>query len=219
MAFLLAIDTTGEFGSIVLLENERVLEEIPLHSPEGFAHLLFQRVRGLLDAWNRRLDEIDCFAAAAGPGSFTGVRVGLAAMKGLAEAASKPAVAVSNLQALASFGCGPLRAAVADARRGQVYGAVYDERLRLIGDESVRAFPDWLVSLPEGDLEFVSADFSPFQPAIAGTKFAAIPVRQAPRALAAAIGGIAFHRWRAGEAVDPAAIDANYVRRSDAELL
>lgn len=219
MALTLAIDTTREFGSIALLENERVVEEVLLHSPEGFAHLLFPRVQQILEGHDCEVGDIDCFAAAAGPGAFTGVRIGLAAIKGLSEAASKPAVAVSNLQALASFGEASLRAAVTDARRGQVYGAVYDRQLRLVGEEVVRTFPEWLVSLPEGDLEFVAADFTPFQAAIAGTRFAAVRVRNAPRALAAAIGRIAHGRWARGEALDPAAIGANYVRRSDAELL
>ena len=61
-------------------------------------------------------------------------------------------------------------------------------------------------------------DFSPFAPALGGTRFAAAPVTIAPRALAAAMGQIACDRLRAGEAADPAALDANYVRRSDAEL-
>ncbi|MGH9664361.1 MAG: tRNA (adenosine(37)-N6)-threonylcarbamoyltransferase complex dimerization subunit type 1 TsaB, partial [Bryobacteraceae bacterium] len=180
---------------------------------------LFPRISSLLDAHGCPVAAIDCFATAAGPGSFTGVRIGLAAMKGLAEASASPAVAVSNLQALAYFGQGPLRAVVADARRGQVYAALYDDRLRLLGGEVVCAFQDWLASLPQDDLEFIAVDFSPFQPVLAGTRFSALPVRQAPRALAAAIGVIAYTRWRNGEASDPAAIDANYVRRSDAELL
>ncbi|HLJ15713.1 MAG TPA: tRNA (adenosine(37)-N6)-threonylcarbamoyltransferase complex dimerization subunit type 1 TsaB [Bryobacteraceae bacterium] len=218
MARIVAIDTTGEFGSIALLDETKVVEEILLHSPDGFGHILFPRLQQLLEAHGWNIAEIDCFAAAAGPGSFTGVRVGLAAMKGLAEAASKPVVAASNLQALAVFGTAQLRAVLADARRGQIYGAVYDNELRLIQEEIVSAFPDWLLTLPEGDLEFIATDFAPFQPALTGTRFATTPVRQAPRALAAAIGQIAHALYRRGEALDPATIDANYVRRSDAEL-
>jgi tRNA threonylcarbamoyladenosine biosynthesis protein TsaB len=82
----------------------------------------------------------------------------------------------------------------------------------------VMPFTDWLRTLPEGEVEFVSPDFSPFAPALAGTRFEHAAVITAPRALAAAVGRIALERWRAGLAEDPAAIDANYVRRSDAEL-
>ncbi len=102
------------------------IDEMPLHAPDGFAHVLFAHVEEILRRNRANLADVECFAAASGPGSFTGVRVGLACIKGLAEAMGKPAVGVSNLQAIASFGTAPLRAAVMDARRGDVYGAVYD---------------------------------------------------------------------------------------------
>jgi tRNA threonylcarbamoyladenosine biosynthesis protein TsaB len=87
-----------------------------------------------------------------------------------------------------------------------------------VAPETVMPFTAWLHTLPEGELEFVSTDFSPFAPALAGTRFAGAAVTTAPRALAAAVGRIACDRLRAGQAADPAGIDANYVRRSDAEL-
>ena len=80
-------------------------------------------------------------------------------------------------------------------------------------------FPQWLESLPPGSLEFISTDFSPFRAALAGTRFASAPVIEAPRAMAGAIAVIALAKLRQGLAVDPAQVDANYVRRSDAELL
>ncbi|MEO7142404.1 MAG: tRNA (adenosine(37)-N6)-threonylcarbamoyltransferase complex dimerization subunit type 1 TsaB [Bryobacteraceae bacterium] len=218
MARIVALDTTSEFGSIALVENGRVLDEALLHSPDGFAHVLFPRLQKMMDEREWKTAEVDCFAATAGPGSFTGVRVGLAAVKGLAEAAGKPVVAVSNLETLAWFGTAALRAVVADARRGQIYGAVYDGELRAVRAEVVMAFPNWLAAIPDGDLEFIAADFTPFQAALGGTRFADVPVRQAPRAMAAAVAQIAAGRYARGEAQDPAVVDANYVRRSDAEL-
>jgi tRNA threonylcarbamoyladenosine biosynthesis protein TsaB len=219
MARILAIDTTTEFGSLALVEAERVLEEVLLHAADGFGHVLWQHLERLLARHGWATAQVDCFAAAAGPGSFTGVRVGLAAVKGLAEAHGKPVVAVSNLAAIAWFGAAPLRATVVDARRGEIYGAVYGAALELVAPEVVTRFPEWLASLPEGELEFVSTDFAPFRAALAGTRFSSLPVREAPRALAGAIGLIAAARLRNGRAQDPAAIDANYVRRSDAERL
>jgi len=218
MARILSLDTTGEFGSLALAEDERILEELPLHSPDGFAHVLFGHMERLLAAHGWRVEEIDCFAAAAGPGSFTGVRVGLAAVKGLAEALAKRALGVSSLQAVASFGSAPLRAVVLDARRGEIYGAVYDAQLELVSPEVVNKFQDWLVTLPEDRLQFVSTNPEAFEPALAGTRFAGAPVVRAPRALAGAVARIAARRLAAGEAGDPAALDANYVRRTDAEL-
>ena len=214
---ILSVDTTHEFGSLALTEAEATVEEVLLHAPEGFGQMLFGQLGQLLERHGCAPDRIECFAAAAGPGSFTGVRIGLACVKGLAEAAHKPAVAVSNLQAIAAFGRGPRRAVVMDARRGEIYGALYDDAGRLVCPEAVTKFPQWLETLPEG-AEFVSTDFSPFAAALAGTRFADAPVTTAPRALAGAIGRIAWRKLLAGEAQDPAALDANYVRRSDAEL-
>ncbi len=78
------------------------------------------------------------------------MRVGLAAAKGLAEASGALAAAISNLQAMASFGTAPLRAPFFDARRGEIYGAVYDDHLELVQPEVVAKFAAWRAGLPEG---------------------------------------------------------------------
>lgn len=215
---LLAVDTTHEFGSLALARGERIFEELPLHAPDGFAHVIYRHLDELLNRHGTRLHEIDCFAAASGPGSFTGVRVGLACVKGLAEACGKPAVAVSNLEALSMFGSAPHRAVVLDARRGEVYAALYDPNGNLLSPETVTGLGAWLATLPDGGLEFISPDFTVFCDQFAGTRFENAPRFVAPRAIAGAIARIASGRFLSGEASDPAALDANYVRRSDAEL-
>lgn len=215
---ILALDTTTASGSLALAEASHLRDEVVLHSPDGFGHILHRELTSLLERNGWKLEEIDCFAAASGPGSFTGVRVGLAAVKGLAASLDKPAVAVSNLQALASFGAAPLRAAVVDARRGEIYGAVYNAELEIVSPETVLRFEEWLKTLPEGEIEFISADFTPYRQALDGTRFERARVCPAPRALASAVARIAALRLAAGAAPDPAGIDANYVRRSDAEL-
>jgi tRNA threonylcarbamoyladenosine biosynthesis protein TsaB len=91
MGRILALDTTAEMGSIALYDGRlNQLHQTALHGPDGFGHILFDRLRGLLDREEVGIDEVDCFAAASGPGSFTGVRIGLTAAKGLAEATGKP---------------------------------------------------------------------------------------------------------------------------------
>jgi tRNA threonylcarbamoyladenosine biosynthesis protein TsaB len=191
---ILAIDTTSEYGSLALCEQDRVIEEVSIHSPEGFAHVVFQELQDLLARNNVQIAEIDRYAAASGPGSFTGVRVGLALAKGLAFATGKKVVAVSVLQAVASLGSGPLRAAVIEARRGEVYAAVYDAALQTVVPEAVTTLDKFRATLPAEPIEFISMD--------------------PPRPLAGAIGKIAA----LGEGELPEIIDANYVRRSDAEL-
>jgi len=211
---ILSIDTTSEFGSIALTERDSLVEEVLLHSDDGFGHILFPQIEKLLTRHGMTVSQMECFAAASGPGSFTGVRIGLAAAKGLAETCGRRVVAISNLRAIAFFGQARLRATVLDARRGEVYGAVYDDRLELAVPETVSKFQTWLETLPAGEVEFVSTDFSPFLSCVDPD----IPVITAPRALAGAIGRIAWGEFEAGKALDPAEMDANYVRRSDAEL-
>lgn len=211
---ILAVDTTAEFGSIALAG-----EEILLHAPEGFGGVIFEHIERLLQRLSLRVDDLEGFAAASGPGSFTGVRIGLACVKGLAEATGKAVFGVSNLEVLARFGSATRRAPVMDARRGEVYAAVYDASGSVIVPETVCPFPAFLARLSETPVEFISQNFSPFEAALAGTRFAECPVVPAPRALAAVVARIAEERLAAGDAGDPAGLDANYVRRSDAELL
>jgi tRNA threonylcarbamoyladenosine biosynthesis protein TsaB len=209
--YVLAIDTTGDVGSIALAGESGLIEEANLDSPDGFAHVLFDDIDRLLERHGLNVCEIDVFASASGPGSFTGVRVGLTAAKGLAEATGRKVVGVSNLQALAWYGSRPLRAVVLDARRGEVYGGVYNAALKLVLEEVVAPLPVWLASLPQGELEIVTQGFL-----IEGAN---VPVVRGPTALAGSIARIAFDRLLSGEGLDPAEVDANYVRRSDAELL
>lgn len=192
---ILAIDTTSDRGSIAITEGERVIEEGALQSGDGFAHVLFGEIESLLARHGLTLTDIDVFASASGPGTFTGVRVGLTAVKGLAEALSRKVVAVSNLKAMALFGSGELRAPWLDARRGDIYGAVYSASLEPVQDEVVMKYDAWLASLPAG-----------------------AQILSEPRLLAAAIGRIAAREFTAGRAQAPAAVDANYVRRADAEM-
>jgi len=215
---ILAVDTTHAQGSLALARSGDLIEEIALESPSGFAHVIYGHLEALLGRHRVSVDDVDCFAAASGPGAFTGVRVCLACVKGLAEGAGKPAVAVSNLAAIASFGSAPLRAALLDARRGEVYAAVYDAAGRLVRPETVASPARWLETLPE-EIELVSPDFSAFADALDASRLRDARRTTAPRAQAAAIARIAWRRWQTGEAADPAALDANYVRRSDAELL
>ena len=192
---ILAIDTTSEQGSLALAEGDGILEEVVLTAPEGFGHILIQEIDAVLKRHNVRPADLDCLAAATGPGSFTGVRIGLAAIKGLAHALNKPVVGVSNLQALATLGDARIRAVQIDARRGEIYGAVYDADLNLLQPEVVMKEEAWLKNLPP-EAEIIAT----------------------PKPLAAAIARIAQQRFAAGEATDPAELEANYVRRSDAEL-
>jgi tRNA threonylcarbamoyladenosine biosynthesis protein TsaB len=214
---ILAIDTTHEFGSIALRKDETIIGEAHLHSPDGFAHVVFGELENLLRRANLAIRDIDCFAAASGPGSFTGVRVGLTAIKGLAEATNKPVAPVSNLRALASFGTEPYRAIILDARRGEVYTAIYNENLDIVSPEVVTRLPEWLEKL-NLRCEFITVAGAPFRAALGGSRFASMVWTEAPRSLAPAVAQCAEFDMVRGQIVSPLEADANYVRSSDAEL-
>ncbi len=180
-----------------------------MEAPDGFGQVLFLRIGELLRRDGVAMSGFECFAVASGPGSFTGVRVGLTAAKGLAEAMGKPVVAVSNLKAMAWFGGAGLRCAIADARRGQVYAGVYDARLRLQGEEVVTGLEEWVERPRLDGMEFVTQDLA-LLGGMAGTL--------APKELAGAVGRIAWREFTEGRAKNAAEIDANYVRRTDAEM-
>jgi tRNA threonylcarbamoyladenosine biosynthesis protein TsaB len=230
---ILGIDTTSEFGGVALWANGRVVAERRLHAPDGFSQVLFSEIEQLFaQAAPFSLPGIDCFAVAAGPGSFTGVRVGLAAAKGLAEAAGKPIAAISNLRALATFGSMARRITLLDARRGEVYAAVYNENLNCVSPEIVTHLQPWLESLSAGlagtkadsspgapPAEFITFAGVPFETALASTPWGGLLWVKAPRGLAAAVALCAELDFLAGRTLDPLTADANYVRRSDAEIL
>jgi tRNA threonylcarbamoyladenosine biosynthesis protein TsaB len=215
---IVAIDTTSEFGSLALLADGSLVEEVAMDSADGFGHVLFSRLEALLARHGTGFGDVTCFAAAAGPGSFTGIRVGLAAVKGLGAALGKPVVGVSNLQALAWHGSAPLRAVFLDARRGEVYGGLYSDTLAVVQPESVTGLSEWLGSLPAVELEFISTDLTPLAGVTLASPLASAPKRTAPRRLAAAVGFIAAGKLAGGLGADPSTLEANYVRRSDAEL-
>jgi tRNA threonylcarbamoyladenosine biosynthesis protein TsaB len=196
MTVALAVDPTAEFGSVALADESGVREEVLIHAPKGFSQVLFGEIEALLQRQGVALSQIDLFAGASGPGSFTGVRVGLSAIKGLAEVLGKRVVAVSNLEALAEFGTSNARAVVIDAHRGEVYAALYDGAGNQIIPEAVLPLQRFQELLGEREVEWISE-----------------------RPLAGAIARIAIRKSAQGLAQDPAAIEANYVRRSDAELL
>ncbi len=214
---ILALDTTTDHGSLALSRDGAVLWERAMHSEDGFSHILFKDLHESLEG-SVRFAEIDLFVAASGPGSFTGVRVGLATVKGLAEATGTGALGISNLQALATFGTEPLRAVLIDARRNECYAAVYDQNLQLRSAEVVGDPFIWLQSLPEEAYQFVSQNTAWLEGLLGPTRFSQNSKVEAPLYLAAAIARCAELQVARGGSIDPVALDANYVRRSDVNL-
>src|SRR5437867_3688749 len=123
---ILSIDTSTQAGSIVLSDGENLVGEINVNSSETHSVRLLVGVDSLLKSSGVRLDEIDAFAAICGPGSFTGIRIGLTTVKGLAETLSRPVIPITAFEAwVEKFSDRQgIFIPMIDARRGEVYMAV-----------------------------------------------------------------------------------------------
>src|SRR5271154_4603999 len=153
---VLAVDTSGIMGSLAVVKDGEILGIVSTSSDEAYSSRMFRQLEFLLAELKVGLPEFNLFAVTAGPGSFTGLRVGLAAVKGWAEVYGKPIAAVSALEAVAAqaHSTVPLLAPVLDARRSQVYYGFYaaasekgQPALRLDGEECVATPAEFLEAL------------------------------------------------------------------------
>jgi tRNA threonylcarbamoyladenosine biosynthesis protein TsaB len=217
---LLAADTSGKHGSIALARGDarsfEVMEVVPLAGGTFSAQLVPQIVdllsRHVFSKYN-----LEAFVVASGPGSFTGLRVGLAAIKGLAEVLHKPIAAVSLLQVLAASAQaeGAIVAAL-DAGRGEVYAGEYEvaggnarlERESLLNEEE-------FVALARGKLAIV---VTPDKLALEWARKHGLQALAIEHPRSDALARIGLKKLLAGETVTPAELEANYIRRSDAEI-
>jgi tRNA threonylcarbamoyladenosine biosynthesis protein TsaB len=220
---ILAIDTSGKNGSIALLRSHshgqagNVLDVIEVAPLVGgtFSAQLVPQIAVLLDQHGLVKNQLDAFVVASGPGSFTGLRVGLAAVKGLAEILGKPIAAVSLLEAVASASGseGKVLAAL-DAGRGDVYVGKYaisgasiepqGEKL-LTKEEFLTSARGWRIITPEP----VIADMAK------SAGLSALTIKPINAGILARVG---WGKIQAGQTVSSDQLEANYIRRTDAEI-
>jgi tRNA threonylcarbamoyladenosine biosynthesis protein TsaB len=220
---LLAIDTSGKHGSIALAraadgpaDNDfEIVESVPLVGGTFSAQLVPQ-IAELLRKHQFTKRDVDAFIVASGPGSFTGLRIGLAAVKALAEVLGKPIAAVSLLEACAvTSGVKGKVMATLDAGRGEVYagefelpdhaGHVARERL-LTRSEFLEQATGSTVVTPDSALAEAAG--------VAGLSVVTIePVS------AAEVTRLGWSKIQSGQTVTPEQLEANYIRRTDAEIL
>ena len=205
----------GKHGSIALARCDPgdscgVIEVAPLEGGTFSAQLVPQ-IAALLAKHGFHKNDIGGFAVVAGPGSFTGVRVGLAAIKALAEVLQKPVASVSLLEAMAVSGRSQGRlTAVLDAGRGEVYAGeyeVHDNAARLLR-ERLLTRADWLEAAAGSTI--VVAD----QRLAEASRMAGLPVDEIEIPSADMIARLGWQKIQAGKIVSPEALDANYLRSS-----
>jgi tRNA threonylcarbamoyl adenosine modification protein YeaZ len=252
---ILSLDTSSSSGSVAILRDDLTLGVISTRAEENYSSRMFRHLEFLLSDLTLKSQDFDVFAVSAGPGSFTGLRVGLTAAKGWAEVYRKPVVGVSALEAVAfqASGGGAVLVPALDARRGQIYFGVYRTGaagLALDGEEFVvtpKEFAEKLGTLAHsrdgghgggdrGHQESVGSRngiktgdaFSIVTPDASvvelvsrltpqfSAEFAGLDIVSS--VLAPSIGRIAHARALRGDVSDALTLDANYVRRTDAEM-
>jgi tRNA threonylcarbamoyladenosine biosynthesis protein TsaB len=139
---ILSLDSSAVAGSVALCDGERLLCEYTVNLGNTHSETILPMIESILKISGYTTDDIDIFACSEGPGSFTGIRIGAATVKGLAFSLGKPVIGVSTLEALAYnlLGFDGIICPVMNARRGQVYNAVFDAGLnRLTEDRAIAA--------------------------------------------------------------------------------
>ena len=232
---LLVVDTAGPTGGVLLAEADEsggahsvdqeteILSVMDLH-PRLFSAELIPAISELLRASEHRLADVDAFAVVSGPGSFTGLRVGLSAVKAMAEATGKPILTLSRLAILASMAAkfassertDAAMHVVLDAGRGEFYHGVYRDAGKTRVAESFETLDALTEKIKQQAGKVIASEASvktAFHP-VAGSRLYEVPSPSVRDALP-----LAVEEWRARRFHDPVSVDANYLRRSDAVVV
>ena len=222
---ILAFDGTAKAASVALLDNEQVLAHCTVDNGLTQSELLLPMAEDLLRSLKMTFNDIELYATSVGPGSFTGVRIGVSLIKGLAFGKDIPCVEVSTLEALAENLAG-LRGIVVpcmDARRAQVYSATF----RCDGDKLTRMTEDRAISLIElaNELQGYKEDIYIVGDGYNVTKAAmdksGVVTMNTPELLilesAVSVGKVALKKYKNGEIVTDSALSPVYLRMPQAE--
>ena len=216
---VLGIDTARGEGSVALSREAFPPVERSLGESPGFDRVLFQAIDELLAAEGVTLGDLDGIAASTGPGSFTGIRVGLSAAKALAEIRGCPLFGISGLRALAASipeSDSALRAPLLDARRGELFAGFYDASGAAAAKEALGDWSGLSAQIDRRGAELVTNEPWIFETGGAAAAAAGRPWRAAPTTLATTIALIALDELADGRGSRPEAVEANYIRRPNA---
>jgi tRNA threonylcarbamoyladenosine biosynthesis protein TsaB len=221
---ILAVDTTTPSGSVALAEDGALLGEAAVESAATHSARLLRSVDFLLGAHGLGIKDVGAFAVAAGPGSFTGIRIGVGAVKSLAFASGRPVAPVSTLAALAAkLEGGPetLVCPLLDAKKGEIYAALFESGpggLAELVPQGAYEPEAFLARLPaDRPVAFIGGGLDACRGAVRERlgEAARFPARS--RFVAAEVARLGAALLAAGRGVDAASLEPIYYRRSQAE--
>ncbi len=216
---IFGIDTCCSAATSAIFDGEKLLAQTVINHKKTHSQKIMPQIDNLFSLSELSVKDIDAFAAAVGPGSFTGVRIGVATIKGMALALNKPCIPVSTLEAL-SYPLAPFSGIVCpilDARRGQVYNALFENGQRICPDRAL-ALSDLLDELKDKKVIFSGDGTFPYKEKILEKKPDAL---FAPKVLNMNLAGsvceIAYKKYQEGEAITANELIPSYIRLSQAE--
>lgn len=211
---VLAIDTTTARESTAVVADGAVRGEVRLFSTDTHSRRLMPAVDFLMAQLGLPPSAVEGFAVTIGPGSFTGLRVGLSTVQGLALAAGRPCFGASTLDVLAAriAGAAPRLVALMDAYRGEVFAGLYDASARPLGPPLVTPPEPWLRALPPGCA--FTGDAAETQRGLIERVCTAPVFPRRTLFLAGTLGLLAEPALRAGEGIGPADLRPLYLREA-----
>jgi tRNA threonylcarbamoyladenosine biosynthesis protein TsaB len=215
---ILALETATPYASVALLEGERLIAEVGASGARPHSARVLPAIHSLLELAGASVSDLGGYAVSVGPGSFTGLRVGVATVKGLAFGDAAPVAAVSTLEALASSACGSDRPVLAclDARRGEVYAAAWSAGGEVLVPEGVHRPASLADRLPGPCVLVGCAGEEDVLEGLATQLGVTLVLPQPLRAWW--VGRLGARLLEAGEGVSPSALAPRYVRRAEAEV-
>ena len=215
---ILALDSTAKTSSVAVLEDDTLLGLYSVNIPNTHSETLLPMVKSILEALKLTNEDIDAYAVSEGPGSFTGVRIGVATIKGLALGRNKPCVGVSTIEALAENleGFSGIVCPIMNARRGQVYTGAFFNGERFI-DDTCMMLDDLIPMLIEKNepIYFLGDGYE----LILNKEIANF--RHTPELLryqnAYSVGKIAYKKIQNSEYVNDTDLRVEYLRKAQAE--
>ena len=223
---LLAIDSSGLVASAAIVEDDTLIAEYTVNYKKTHSQTLLPMIDELVQMTEQPLDGVDALAVAEGPGSFTGLRIGAATVKGLGLALQKPIIPVPTVDALAYnlYGCEKIICPIMDARRNQVYTGLYrfeNGKMQVIHEQWIAVMEKLCEMLNELGLPvvFLGDGVSVYQNQIA--EQLTVPYEFAPthcnKQRAAAVAALALVLYRKGICQTAAEHEPVYLRLSQAE--
>jgi tRNA threonylcarbamoyladenosine biosynthesis protein TsaB len=209
---ILALDTTTAWGSVALVEGGEVRGEARLRAPSGHSHSTMPAVAFVLRALGLAPGEWEGLAVTSGPGSFTGLRIGIGTVQGLGLASGRPCLGLSSLDILAARmrGAAACLVSMVDAHRGEVYAGLYDAEAHPTGPWRLQTPAALLDEVPDGSA-FLGDGALRYRDEILRLRPGAV-FPQRSLYLAGTLGLIAEPRLRAGEGGDAAELRPVYLR-------